>query len=85
VLAGKDVRFRHGEDADFDAELGLEKRIDDYSAFSREDLEKLATASSNGDGSAEEEELDIAVGENNGRRSLVERLRGSDKEKTPIS
>ena len=27
VLAGKDVRFRHGEDADFDAELGLEKRV----------------------------------------------------------
>jgi putative nucleotidyltransferase with HDIG domain len=31
VLAGKDVRFRHGEDADFDAELGIEKRVDEYS------------------------------------------------------
>jgi hypothetical protein len=31
ILAGKDVRFRHGEDADFDAELGLDKRIEDYS------------------------------------------------------
>ena len=27
ILAGKDVRFRHGEDADFDAELGLDKRV----------------------------------------------------------
>jgi hypothetical protein len=31
VLAGKDVRFRHGEDADFDAELGIEKRVETYS------------------------------------------------------
>jgi putative nucleotidyltransferase with HDIG domain len=31
VLAGKDVRYRHGEDADFDAELGLGKRVHDYS------------------------------------------------------
>ena len=31
ILAGKDVRFRHGEDADFDAELGLDKRVDEYS------------------------------------------------------
>lgn len=30
VLAGKDVRYRHGEDADFDAELMLEKRVHDY-------------------------------------------------------
>ena len=30
VLAGKDVRYRHGEDADFDAELALEKRVHDY-------------------------------------------------------
>ena len=28
---GKDVRFRHGEDADFDAELGIERRVHDYS------------------------------------------------------
>jgi len=31
VLAGKDVKFRHGEDADFDRELGIEKRVHDYS------------------------------------------------------
>jgi putative nucleotidyltransferase with HDIG domain len=31
ILAGKDVRFRHGEDADFDAELGLDERVDEYS------------------------------------------------------
>jgi hypothetical protein len=31
VLAGKDVRYRHGEDADFDAELGLGKRVQEYS------------------------------------------------------
>ena len=30
ILAGKDVRFRHGEDADFDAELGLDKRVDEH-------------------------------------------------------
>jgi putative nucleotidyltransferase with HDIG domain len=30
VLAGRDVRYRHGEDADFDAELELEKRVRDY-------------------------------------------------------
>ena len=27
ILAGKDVRFRHGEDADFETELSLEARI----------------------------------------------------------
>jgi hypothetical protein len=32
VLAGKDVRYRHGEDADFDAELALDKRVHDYAA-----------------------------------------------------
>ena len=31
ILAGKDVRFRHGEDADFDAELGIDKRVNEYS------------------------------------------------------
>jgi putative nucleotidyltransferase with HDIG domain len=30
TLASKGVAYRHGEDADFDAELGLEKRIHDY-------------------------------------------------------
>jgi HD-GYP domain-containing protein (c-di-GMP phosphodiesterase class II) len=31
VLAGKDVKFRHGEEADFDRELGIEKRAHEYS------------------------------------------------------
>ena len=35
ILAGKDVRFRHGEDADFDAELGLDKRVADVLAAAR--------------------------------------------------
>lgn len=30
LLAGQDVRFRHGEDADFDAELALEARVHEY-------------------------------------------------------
>jgi putative nucleotidyltransferase with HDIG domain len=30
VLAGTDLRYRHGEDADFDAELGLERRVHEY-------------------------------------------------------
>jgi putative nucleotidyltransferase with HDIG domain len=30
VLAGRDLRFRHGDDADFDAELALERRASDY-------------------------------------------------------
>jgi putative nucleotidyltransferase with HDIG domain len=30
VLAGRDLRFRHGDDADFDAELALERRAHDY-------------------------------------------------------
>jgi len=30
VLAGKDVKYRHGEDADFDAELALERRVHEY-------------------------------------------------------
>jgi putative nucleotidyltransferase with HDIG domain len=81
VLAGKDVRFRHGEDADFDAELGLEKRIDDYSALTGEDLAELAAM---GDDTDEGDELDVAVGENTGRRSLVKRLTGG-KGKTPVA
>ena len=32
LLAGRDVRYRHGEDADFDAELALEKRVHAYAA-----------------------------------------------------
>ena len=27
---GKDLAYRHGEDADFEAELALDKRIHDY-------------------------------------------------------
>lgn len=84
VLAGKDVRFRHGEDADFDAELGLQKRIDDYSALTREELEELAAVSQNGE--AEAEELDVAVGDDSsGRRSLVKRLTGAGKDETPVT
>jgi putative nucleotidyltransferase with HDIG domain len=32
LLAGKDLRYRHGEDADFDAELQLERRVMDYAS-----------------------------------------------------
>jgi putative nucleotidyltransferase with HDIG domain len=32
LLAGKDVHYRHGEDADFDAELALDKRVHDYAS-----------------------------------------------------
>jgi putative nucleotidyltransferase with HDIG domain len=31
ILAGRDVRYRHGEDADFDAELNLGKKIQEHS------------------------------------------------------
>jgi len=30
VLDGKDLAYKHGEDADFEAELALDKRIHDY-------------------------------------------------------
>jgi putative nucleotidyltransferase with HDIG domain len=30
LLESRDLRYRHGEDADFDAELALEKRVDSY-------------------------------------------------------
>jgi putative nucleotidyltransferase with HDIG domain len=36
VLAGRDLRFRHGDDADFDAELALERRAHDYAAGAAE-------------------------------------------------
>lgn len=32
MLADKDIAYRHGEDADFEAELALDKRIHDYVA-----------------------------------------------------
>jgi putative nucleotidyltransferase with HDIG domain len=53
VLAGKDVKFRHGEDADFDRELGIEKRVHDYSmplphVTGEPSLEAAEIAESNG-------------------------------------
>jgi putative nucleotidyltransferase with HDIG domain len=38
VLAGRDLRFRHGDDADFDAELALERRAHDYATRTAEAL-----------------------------------------------
>jgi putative nucleotidyltransferase with HDIG domain len=32
MLAGRDLHYRHGEDADFDAELALDKRVHDYAS-----------------------------------------------------
>jgi putative nucleotidyltransferase with HDIG domain len=32
LLSEKNLSFRHGEDADFDAELGVEKRVERYAA-----------------------------------------------------
>jgi HD-GYP domain-containing protein (c-di-GMP phosphodiesterase class II) len=32
LLDGRDVRYRHGVDADFDAELALERRVHAYAA-----------------------------------------------------
>jgi hypothetical protein len=32
VLEGKDLAYRHGEDADFEAELALDKRIHEFSS-----------------------------------------------------
>jgi HD-GYP domain-containing protein (c-di-GMP phosphodiesterase class II) len=30
VLEGKNLRYQHGEEADFDAELALERRVHEY-------------------------------------------------------
>ena len=38
MLAGRDLRFRHGDDADFDAELALERRAYDYATGAAEAL-----------------------------------------------
>ena len=38
VLAGRGLRFRHGDDADFDAELALERRAPDYATGAAEAL-----------------------------------------------
>ena len=32
LLEGRDVSFRHADDADFDAELALERRVHAYAA-----------------------------------------------------
>jgi HD-GYP domain-containing protein (c-di-GMP phosphodiesterase class II) len=32
LLSEKNLHFRHGEDADFDAELGIESRMERYAA-----------------------------------------------------
>ncbi len=58
ILAGKDVRFRHGEDADFDQELGLDKRVEAYSLPVGELPEMDGTPSEE---SAEQAERDAAV------------------------
>jgi putative nucleotidyltransferase with HDIG domain len=70
VLAGKDVRYRHGEDADFDAELALEKRVHDYAAIDRPG----ATVGSSEDAAAEKDEQDefAALGEEQAGGDLLE-------------
>jgi putative nucleotidyltransferase with HDIG domain len=37
LLAGRDVRYRHGEDTDFESELGLEKRVHAYAEPRKDD------------------------------------------------
>jgi putative nucleotidyltransferase with HDIG domain len=42
ILATKDLRYRHGEDADFETELALERRVHEYaSSESQTDLPTL--------------------------------------------
>lgn len=45
VLDGKDLAYRHGEDADFEAELALDKRIHDYVAATPSVTERAPLAS----------------------------------------
>jgi putative nucleotidyltransferase with HDIG domain len=45
VLEGKDLAYRHGEDADFEAELALDKRIHDYVAQTPSVTERAPLAS----------------------------------------
>jgi putative nucleotidyltransferase with HDIG domain len=45
VLEGKDLAYRHGEDADFEAELALDKRIHDYVAQTPSVAERAPLAS----------------------------------------
>ena len=42
VLAGKDLAYKHGEDADFEAELALDKRIHDYVGTERPETSRPA-------------------------------------------
>ncbi len=58
VLSGKDVRYRHGEDADFDAELALEKRVHDYAAA---ELPADLTAEAEPTEESSDEQADAAV------------------------
>jgi putative nucleotidyltransferase with HDIG domain len=44
VLADKDVAYRHGEDADFERELALDRRIHDY-VSSGDETSRVASAS----------------------------------------
>ena len=51
LLAGKDVRYRHGEEADFDAELALEKRVHEYAeGVAGADEEEIRRADADGAG-----------------------------------
>ncbi len=81
VLAGKDVRYRHGEDADFDAELGVQKRIDDYSF--PQPVEELEGVIADSDGL--EPEVKVTAAHDDGRRrSFASRLIGR-REKSGVS
>jgi len=44
MLADKDLAYRHGEDADFEAELSLDKRIHDYVTASSQSRHAPLTA-----------------------------------------
>ncbi len=58
LLEGKDLSFRHGEDADFEAELALEDRI----AAVEQGSGFLIGVNGNGDGDAETKPRDVPVG-----------------------
>ncbi len=48
MLADKTLSYRHGEDADFEAELALDKRIHDYVGADRREQERGRLASGSG-------------------------------------
>ena len=49
VLADKNLAYKHGEDADFEAELALDRRIHDYvTATDRTIAAKLAGSQTSG-------------------------------------